>query len=194
MIDRSLSDIGPDLFAGETLLWSGSPRPGILLRSRDWFMIPFGTFFLFMGLSLPISIMSFPTSPPDNSSPPPLFFVIFTLPFVVIGTWFSFGHLLWERAIRAKSRYALTDQHVIIVQDRRHKTVKSIPLKDIADIGLTVGRDGVGTITFNESANPVLPFMYNMMWAPQSSPAFELIDGAAEVYRRIGDARAKLQP
>jgi len=193
MIDRSASDIGSELFAGETLLWGGKPRSGILLRSRDWFMIPFGSFFLFMGLWLPILIMSTPTSAPENPQPPEWFVLIFALPFVVIGSWFSFGHLLWERAVRTKSRYALTDQHVIIVQDRRHKTVKSIPLKDIADIGLTVGRDGVGTIVFNESASPVLPFMYNMMWAPQSSPAFELIESASEVYRRIGEARAKVR-
>ena len=161
----------------------------MLLRSRDWFQIPFGLLFVGAGLMAMFSIL---VTPSDQAAPPPALMALFFLPFLLIGAYFSVGHLFWERWVRSRSSYALTDQRAIIVQNRLQKNVRTIMVKDILDVSLTVGRDGVGTITFNESQNPWGPWMAWGMWGFSAAPAFERIDNASAVYALVAQTRAGL--
>jgi hypothetical protein len=35
------AELEPELLPGERLIWTGKPGKGLLLRSSDWFLIPF---------------------------------------------------------------------------------------------------------------------------------------------------------
>lgn len=182
----------PFLAPGEALIWSGRPHAGLLLKPRDAFLIPFGVFFMLAGISGAVSFM-FAQASPGEPAPPSWVGLVFSLPFLAIGSYFAFCRLLWDRMIRKSSSYALTDQRAIVVQRRRNSTVKAIWLRDIADVALTVGKDRIGTITFNESTNPVSVMFYGGMWGFQANTAFELIENADDVYRLVSEARAKLR-
>ena len=183
-------DVQAELLSGETLLWSGKPKPGFTLRAYDILLIPMGVLFL----ALPILVTWGSTSDVRTpGSTPPTFVFLFFTPFIAIGAYFAFGHLLWERTARAHSNYALTERRVIIMRRWIRTSIKSIALDEIHDVGVSVGRDGVGTIAFNEFKNVWNPYAYGGMWFYQPTPGFELIADARDVYRLIGEARARLK-
>lgn len=39
--NESTAELRTELFAGETLLWSGQPEQKVLFHQQDWFAVPF---------------------------------------------------------------------------------------------------------------------------------------------------------
>ena len=116
----------------------------------------------------------------------PLFFVIWGIPFVLIGLYFVFGRFLVDAKTRGCTFYAVTDQRIIIVSGLFSRQTKSMQLRTLSDVTLTERRDGSGTITFG----PQSPMAYRAPagWPGASryaAPAFDMIDGAKEIYGLI---------
>jgi hypothetical protein len=74
----------------------------------------------------------------------------------------------------------------VIVSGLVQRKVKSLTLSNISDISLTERADGRGSITFS----PTPSFFASWAWSwpgmgQQSTPSFEMIEGAKEIYDLI---------
>lgn len=183
-----LSDsIRVELSPGEQVVWSGQPRQGIVIRGSDAFTIPFSL--LWAG----IAVFWLVSAARANA---PLPFILFGVPFVMLGVYLVIGRFFVEAKQRQKTFYALTPQRVIIASGLFSRTVKSINLKTITELSLSERGDGTGTITFG-AQHPMAALFGGMSSWPGAEqafgPRFELVPGARGVYESIRKAQANAQ-
>jgi hypothetical protein len=174
------AEIQPYLEPDEELLWSGAPRHGLVLRSSDIFMIPFSVLWGGFAIFWEVAVISSGAS---------IWFVVWGVPFVVIGLYMMIGRFFLDDLMRRKTSYAVTDRRIVIVSGIRQRQIKSLDLRTLTDVSLTELSRGEGNVTFG----PVAPWGW---WAPpgawpgmQQSPMFELIPEAWGVYNLIRNAQ-----
>lgn len=174
--------IMPHIDKGERLLWSGHPRHGIRLRSQDAFLIPFsilwGGFALFWEAGVILTGA-------------PFFFILWGVPFVLVGFYIVIGRFFVDARSRARTFYAITDERILIISGIFTQHITSLQLRTLSDVSLTQYRDGRGTITFGPThfANGLIG---GASWPGSSryaSPCFDLIERAKEVYDIIRNAQ-----
>jgi len=166
----------------ERLLWVGQPAQGIKLRGSDIFMIPFS--FLWGGFAI-----FWEYSVIEKGAP--FFFMLFGVPFVLVGLYIMFGRFYVEAKQRAKTFYGVTNERVIIVSDLFRKKVKSINLRTLTDISLSESSNGNGSISFGHSS-PFASMFGGMYWPgleQYMGPRFDLVNNAKQVYQQIRDAQ-----
>jgi hypothetical protein len=169
--------------SGESLLWTGIPRQGIIFSGRDAFLLPFSLMWGGFAIFWEVTAIRMGA---------PLFFLLWGIPFVIIGLYLIFGRFLVDAKIRSKTLYGLTDHRVIIVSGIFSRTVKSLQLKTLLDVTLRESGDGTGTITFGPS-HPMFRWFSGTAWpgaGKYSPPAFERIKAASEVYALIREAQS----
>ena len=177
MWDNSVSEIERELSSGERLLWSGQPRRGMRLRSSDAFLIPLSLLWCGFAIYWEVSAIAMGA---------PLFFTLWGIPFVLIGLYIVFGRFIVDARMRERTFYGVTSERIIIVSGLFSRQTKSLPLRTLSDISLTQRADGSGTITLG----PVHPMAQRLPagWpgiGQYAAPAFDLIDGAKQVYELI---------
>ncbi|MCB0213956.1 MAG: hypothetical protein KDJ52_31755 [Anaerolineae bacterium] len=174
-----------ELGAHEHLLWSGRPKTGLMLRSSDIFLVPFSLIWGGFAIMWEIGVIT---------SGAPLFFMLWGIPFVLVGLYLIGGRFFVDAWQRTSIYYALTNERVIILSGLLNRSVKSLSVKTLSEITLDKKSNGTGTITFG----PIHPLgrMYSGFWWPGTgryvSPAFEMIDHAQEVYHKIREAQKKV--
>jgi hypothetical protein len=176
MIDTSQDLVARYLVPNETLLWTGRPKQGLLLRPGDGFAIPFSL--LWSGLVVRSAYNAFVS---DSSILLRLFFI----PFTLMGFYVLFGRFLVDAWLRSRTIYALTSQRVIVVTQSIHTDVVSLALARLPQLTLSEGSGGRGTIT---SGRPEAWIAASYGWPGfgQSQPsAFEDIAGVRQVYDQI---------
>jgi hypothetical protein len=176
-------DIKTQLSAGERVLWSGQPRQGVIVRGADAFMIPFsllwGGFAIFWELSV-------------INSNAPAFFVLFGIPFVLIGIYLIVGRFFFEAKQRARTYYAVTNERVLIVSGLLVRQVKSLNLRTLSDLSLSESKGDHGTISFGGGSPFASMFGGFSGWPGMGAhlgPRFELIANAKAVYETIRGAQ-----
>ena len=178
-IHTYMDSTSPDfqLDRGERLVWSGAPRQGLFLRPTDAFMIPFSVLWAGFAVFWEISVLR---------TPAPGFFAVWGIPFVAMGAYITVGRFFVDSWRRARTRYALSTDRVII---RTSTSLKSLSLRTLTDVALTEHRNGTGTITFGSLAFP-MSMVAGASWpgVPQV-PTFEQISGARQVYAQIREAQ-----
>jgi hypothetical protein len=170
-----------ELSAGESLLWSGRPQRGVVLRGADAFLIPFSL--LWGGFALFWEFSAF-------KSGAPIFFLLFGGVFVVVGLYFIFGRFIGDSIVRGKTYYGVTNDRVLILSEFPVKGVKSLNLRTLSDITFTSKSNGKGTITFGPTAS----WTEGIRWSGMGSyktPSFELVDNVKSVYDIIRNAQKK---
>ncbi|SMC29085.1 PH domain-containing protein [Andreprevotia lacus DSM 23236] len=176
-------DIKSQLAADEHLLWSGQPRQGLLLRASDAYAIPFSLLWGGFALFWESSVIA-------TNAPP--FFVLWGIPFVLVGLYIIIGRFFVDARLRAHTRYAVTDQRVLIVSGLFKREVRSLPLTRLPDLILTEGRRDEGSINFGPA--PATRFNGMAGWpGQQQTPGFELIADARRVYNLIQDVQRPVQ-
>lgn len=168
-----------ELNPGEKIIWSGQPQQGLRLRPSDIFMIPFsllwgGFAFFWEGTVIASGV--------------PFFFMLWGIPFVLVGLYMIFGRFLVDVAQRSKTYYALTTERAIILSGLLNENIKTLKLQQIPEINITTRSNGTGTITFGPS-HP-MAWMYSSSGFPnmgryQIAPSFEMIEDARMVYQQI---------
>ena len=120
------------------------------------------------------------------SSGAPFFFLIWGIPFVIIGLYMVFGRFLVDTHRRRKTYYGVTDKRILVVTCGLSRKVKSLNNKSLPIISLTEKSDGRGTITFG-SDHPWQKMQGSTSWdgAGTFVPTFEMIDNAREVADKI---------
>jgi hypothetical protein len=176
--------IRAELGAGEEVLWAGQPRQGVVLRGSDAFAVPFSVIWAgFAVFWLLTAIRS--NAPPE--------FVLFGVPFVLIGVYIVVGRFFVEARQRANTFYAVTPLRVVISSGVFGRQVKSLNLKTISDLSLSQRADGSGTITFG-AQHPFAAMFGGMSSWPGAQQylgsRFDLVPQAREVYETIRKAQA----
>ena len=109
------------LAPGEKLRWEGAPATGLRLRKADALLIPFslawGGFAAFWEATA-------------LSMDAPLLFKLAGLPFVLIGLYIVIGRFYHDAWLRARTRYALTDERALIAINGFSRQLHSIPLHE----------------------------------------------------------------
>ncbi|MEN6625051.1 MAG: hypothetical protein ABFD69_02360 [Candidatus Sumerlaeia bacterium] len=174
-----------ELQSGENVLWSGSPRTGIRLRAADAFLIPFSL--LWGGFAIFWEIMAIKSGP--------IFFVLWGIPFVLVGLYLVFGRFAVDAWARNATVYGVTNQRVIIASGFPRSGVRSLNLHNLGELAMTERRDLSGDITFGTSAHP-MAFLLHGGWPGAGRyvpPAFEMIENVRKVHGIILQAQKQNQ-
>jgi hypothetical protein len=171
-----------NLGSGESLIWAGNPKAGLLLRPSDALMIPFSLMWGGFAIFWETTVLN--TAAPG-------FFALWGIPFVLIGLYMIVGRFFVDSRIRGNTVYALTNRRAIIISGLFSRTTTSLPLGTLTDISLQEKTDGSGTITLGRP-QPNASWMSGMRWPglnQSTTPAFEFIAEARGVHDRLLDAQ-----
>jgi hypothetical protein len=178
-------EIRTQLSSNERLLWSGQPRQGLVLRGSDTFAIPFSLMWGGFAIFWESSVL--------NSNAPG-FFILWGIPFVIVGLYLIIGRFFVDARQRARTFYAVTDERIIIVTGVLNRNVKSLNLRTLSDISLTEGKSDEGSISFGGVSQFYSRFGGFSGWPgmnAQMGPRFDLIAGAKTVYDIIRNAQRR---
>ncbi len=155
------SELVPVLGNGEKIKWVGKPRTGIFLQPSDIFLIPFSIFWC--------SFIAFWEYSAYRTGAP-IFFMLFGIPFIIIGIYLLVGRFFIDAKIREKAIYAITQHRIIIKSGFWTQEIKSLDIKTLPPIHLTQKSDNSGTITFGTARKNYTP------------PSFDHIQNVQYVY------------
>ncbi len=179
-MDGPVTSISQYLAKGESLNWSGTPRQGVVLRPSDALMIPFSLLWAGFAFFWETSVFR------DGA---PTFFVLWGIPFVLMGLYITVGRFFHDAARRAKTEYGVTDQRIIIAGPRGALT--SLELATLGEVNLTTKSDGSGTIVFGPS-NLMTTMYAGTAWpGVKQPPSFDVIPDARRVYEIIRESRPR---
>jgi len=179
MLENPLDKFRNELNPRERIIWSGQPQQGLKLRPSDIFMIPFsimwGGFAIFWEFGV-------------TSGGAPFFFMLWGIPFVLVGLYMIFGRFFFDSVQRSKTYYALTNERAIIISGVFNQNTKSLDIKKLPEINISTKSNGSGTIIFG--ASHPMAWMYSGSGFPNMgryniAPSFEMIDDAKTVYQHI---------
>jgi hypothetical protein len=174
-------EISRTLESGESLIWTGVPKQGLILRAADAFMIPFSILWCGFVIFWEASVLA-------GGGPP--FFALFGAPFVLVGLYFVFGRFFVDSRLRANTYYGLTNRRVIIVSGLFSRTTNSLPLRTLHDISVQERADRSGSVMFGRP-HPFAGWYAGMQWpgmGQYQTPSFELIPDAKRVHDRVLEA------
>jgi hypothetical protein len=171
----------PYLQPGEKILWTGKPDPSRLIGRSDAFLIPFslmwGGFAIFWEASA-------------LGGSAPVFFILWGVPFVVVGQYLIWGRFLFKRWDKRRTVYALTVQRALIL---RGGSLQSVFLNQVPTINQSVRPDGSGSLQFGDSpgrygywGNTGMDFLGQ----GRGAPTFYDVPEVARVYGLINQARS----
>ncbi len=105
----------PYLLSGERILWTGQPDPRRLVGGKDAYLIPFSLMWGGGAVFWEAAVLL---------SGAPIFFVLWGIPFVLVGQYLIWGRLLAKRWDKKRTVYAVTSQRVLVVRgtNRREPT------------------------------------------------------------------------
>jgi hypothetical protein len=177
---ENLSDkFRDELNPGERIIWNGQPQQGLMLRPSDIFMIPFSLLWGGFAIFWEFGVVS---------SGAPFFFMLWGIPFVLVGLYMIIGRFFFDSSQRSKTYYALTNERAIIISGVFNQSTKSLDIKKLPEINISSKGDSKGTITFG--ASHPMAWMYAGSGFPNMgryniAPSFEMIDDAKTVYQQV---------
>jgi hypothetical protein len=139
--------IKAQLDPSELVLWAGQPKQGVMLRGSDALMIPFSLLWGGFAFFWEWSVLR---------SGAPAYFVLWGIPFVLIGIYLIVGRFFVEAWQRSNTRYAVTSERIVIVDGLYRSTVRSVLLSGLTEMALSAHANGVGTISFGPNSLPTM--------------------------------------
>jgi cytochrome c oxidase subunit IV len=171
---------------GETLLWSGQPKQGLLLQASDALAIPFslawGGFAIFWEATV-LGLTGLPVHPHQPTHPVPLFMVFWGIPFVLVGLYLMVGRFFYDAALRRKTWYGVTASRLIIAKSLFTQTVASFDYATMANLNLVERGDHSGDIVLG------IPMTLGPRNRVPVAPGFYLIPDARRIYNQIRAAQ-----
>jgi hypothetical protein len=139
--------IQPELGSGESILWSGRPKAGVIFHKQDALLIPFsllwGGFAIFWEASV-LGVTGF-----THSLRAPGFFMLWGVPFVVIGQYLIWGRFLYAAWLSRRTFYAVTNRRVIVVQNGWRHQIASAFIDSLETIVKDGNTAGMGNLRFS---------------------------------------------
>jgi hypothetical protein len=129
------------LLPGETLLWEGSPVPGLHQRRLTVFLMIFGLPFLIIGVALFFhGLLQLHKVGTASDAGLALFTAAFALTFGGIGAFLVFGPLIEARTASRDVRYTLTTRAAYVHRTGRFPSLKVYPILPSAALELEPGK------------------------------------------------------
>jgi hypothetical protein len=170
-------DFTEQLLDGERIIWSGRPGQGLLLTGRDGLLIPFSLLWGGFAVFWEATVMR---------TSAPLLFRLWGVPFVLVGLYLIAGRFIVDAWLRGRTRYALTNQRILIARSRPFGKFMALGIDRVLDVQFSEGARGRGTLRFGQPA----PFWGRggfAGWSPalDPTPQFLAIDDAQSVFNQI---------
>lgn len=189
---NSMAAIQPELTSGETVQWAGQPNRRVILHKEDLFLIPFSLFWGGFTIFWESIASGFWGS--KGGAGAPSFFLIWGVPFVLVGQYLIWGRFLYVAWLKKRTNYAVTNRRVVVVQDGWNRRVASSYLDTLPTIVKEGTSSGTGVLRFA----PVAPsWSTRQGWGAWNAmnvgeiPTFMDIDDVDSVYRLVSDLREK---
>jgi hypothetical protein len=176
-----------DLMDNEKIHWTGQPDPSIIFSGSDIFMIPFSLLWGGFALFWEGSVLGWIPYAGQRANHAPLFFALWSLPFVGMGLYMIFGRFFFKVWLKKRTYYAITNKRVLIITQGFRRQVQAVFFSQIPVINKSVRGDGTGSLVFGNAgfgtnyANTGMDFLgsrYN-----RASPGFFDIHDADMVYQ-----------
>jgi hypothetical protein len=193
---RAAEKIQPELYSDEKILWAAMPDPHVIFHSDDWTVVPFSLLWCGFAVYWEANALGLWQGSLRSASPD-VFFILWGIPFVVMGNYMVWGRFLHDAWLARRTSYAVTNRRAFIVQNDifNEPNVHMIFIEAILD----VNREGTfrGTLWLGEKY-PVLGSKGNKKrnlsrFALKDPVTFWDIDNIREVERLICDLRAKAE-
>jgi hypothetical protein len=161
--------------ASSDLKWTGRPPSGILLRRVDTLLVPFSLMWGGFAIFWETMVVR---------GGAPFVFRLWGIPFVLVGIYFMIGRFFWDAYLRSTTWYGLTTDSALILREGLGGSVQRVYLPAITTIGLELGSDGTGTISFGDSGQSLWQSRRN--WSGTPVPSFVGVADAQSVYDLCG--------
>jgi uncharacterized membrane protein len=176
------------LSPGEQIEWVGKPDPTKRFTRGDAFLIPFSIMWGGFAIFWETAAISSGGG----------FFVLWGIPFVLIGLYFIFGRFIYKASRKRRTTYAVTNRRVIaIVRGRRGESVEATYLRSVPNISTSAVAGGRGSVEFGLSspmagwyANSGMEFFGRGQMASAGVSFFDIEDprGVADLVERLREA------
>ena len=123
--------------------------PRFRFSGGDIFLVPFSILWGGFAIFWEAAVLGFL----GGKGTAPGFFVLWGIPFVLVGQYLIWGRFLYKRYRNRRTFYALTNQRVLILTTTRSRQLLTLFLNQLPIINKTVRRDGSGTLEFGSSPN-----------------------------------------
>lgn len=173
--------ISRELANGETILWLGEPRQGIMFSIWDILMIPLWLFSLAFSLALAYGFI-------DQGK---FFFGVFCILMALVFVYLLVGHLVLDAKKRKNTFYSVTTRRVIIADGITRQKVRSVYPNSYSVITMEQESKGRGSIYFGKE-NPVQKIVRVFLSTPPKEsdlPKLKHIKDAERVYKLIQGLR-----
>ncbi|SLN21669.1 hypothetical protein [Roseisalinus antarcticus] len=180
---------------GETILWQGQPRPGIVTRGWSFADTAMGIFFMvfstvWIGMALNIT---------SGFRNPPFFIGIFPLfggIFFCIGFWNAIGHRFWKSYMLTRTYYTVTSKRAFIATNPPFggRSLKDYPIGKDSELELIDGDPGsvqfaLQTRTASFRRSKASFGGARRTYTSKVPVLFHRIDDARKVYRHLRDVQ-----
>jgi len=139
----------PDLLRDEKVVWAGQTDPRFRFSGGDIFLVPFSILWGGFAIFWEAAVLGFL----GGKGTAPGFFVLWGIPFVLVGQYLIWGRFLYKRYRNRRTFYALTNQRVLILTTTRSRQLLTLFLNQLPIINKMVRRDASGTLEFGSSPN-----------------------------------------
>ncbi len=188
--NRRMTESDVELLPGERLLWEGRPLRHRLFRAPDALLIPFSLLWFGFVVFWEASVLTERTV----GDRPPVFFVLWGVPFVLVGLYLVVGRFVVRAVASRRTRYVLTDLRILVIGGMSGNRTTSAYLRSLPPPVVAEQPDRSGNLAFGAFPGILDPFTHRnglRGWAsePSSDPALWHIP---EV-RRVRDLIAGVQ-
>lgn len=167
-----IDELHARLLQGESIIWTGQPKQGLLFSPRDALLIPFsliwGGFAIFWEYTVLTMTPRMRIGAADDAFP--IIFPLFGAIFVCAGLFLIFGRFIVDMFIRRRTLYAITNQRVLILRTAPVNTFVSLNVTRLPGLTLSEGKTGRGTIAFGEASASYSRQTF-ASWIPSLAPA-----------------------
>lgn len=185
MWDESNQIVTRQLMSGETLLWSGRPRQGLIYGPMDLLAIPAAVAGIGIAWVFIQSVTGIGTW---------LTYLIFGA-FCLQIAFYAFGRHIIDLFYRRHACYGVTNQRAIIISGIFNRRTTTVNFKYLSDFSFGENNDGSGTILFGPKP-PTSTWRtqrLELFFNKRDYEEFRLIPDVRKVYEIISRAQRELQ-
>jgi hypothetical protein len=180
-----------EILKDEKVLWYGQPDRNIMFHAADLFLIPFAVFWCGFMAFWEYKLW---TLLAEGEIVPVIVFMVFGIPFILIGLYMLFGRFFWDRYRKARTHYYVTDKRVIVIKDVFNRTICAQFLSNLPCINKIKRKDGSGTLRFGNTPLGYVSYSNDLMdqWpvnAGQDVPVFHDLNDVDIVYDIVNRVR-----
>jgi hypothetical protein len=183
--------VQPELMSGESILWAGQPRGSVIFHKEDSFLIPFSLFWGGFAIFWEASVLRLSW---NHSNGPASLFILWGIPFVVVGQYLIWGRFVYAGWLKRRTYYAVTNRRVLVIQNGWKRQIAAAYIDSLPSLIKEGGSNGIGILRFGPSQSM---WLNNRGWrgwnalSVADQPVFVDIDDVDGVYRLVSDLRER---